>query len=245
MTEPAAAKSFDSKDVNGGIRKVVWPALKAVGFDRRTDRTARRDGPGVIQVVNFQSFNTYLAEMLASTTFSFGVNLGVFYLSIAEVSSVSEHIKDRTRPAEYHCHARFSLDKGIAQAFPALQHWVDRPDVWLVLPDGSNLDLAVTDARDRIVGVGLPWLERLSDLREARRHFEAVPDSYHDQRGIIAEHDGGTLGSPSRLHSIAALSGAVGDEAGRNRALAEMSKLPYDVEHPSDLERLRGTPQGT
>jgi hypothetical protein len=242
MTEPAAAKSFDSKDVNRAIRKIVWPALKAVGFDRRTDRTTWRDGPGVIQVVNFQSFNSYLAERLASTTFSFGVNLGVFYLSIAEVSSVTAFIKDRSRPPEYHCHARYKLSKGITQAIPGFKRWADRSDIWFVLPDGSNLDLVVTDARDRIMAAGIPWLERLTDLEEARRSFETVKDSWHE-RGIIAEQYGGTLGSPSRLLSIGALSGALGDEAGRNRAIAEMSVMPYYVEHPSNLERLRGTPQ--
>lgn len=224
-TRPASA-TFDSRDVNRALREMIWPVLKTMGFSRRTQRTAWRDRVGSIQVVNFQSFNSYLAEGLATTTFSFGVNLGVFYPAIAEGSSVAAFIKDRSRPAEYHCHARNHLGKGIAQPnepvvrrwfdprprSPALGTWVDRPDVWFVLPDGSNVDLVVADALERILGVGIPWLDRLSDLAEARRHFEAVEDS-EQAPGIVAEHYGGAMGSPARWHAIGALSAALGDGA--------------------------------
>ena len=54
---------------------------------------------------------------------------------------------------------------------------------------------------------------------------------------------GGTLGSPSRLHRIGALSAALGDEAGLNWAIDRMSVEPYYVGHPADLELLRGSRQ--
>jgi hypothetical protein len=246
----ATSGAIDSREVNRALRESVWPALKPLGFSRRSERTAWRDHPTSIQVVNFQSFNSYLAQRLASTTFSFSVNLGVFYPAIAAMSSMAAFIKDRTRPVEQHCHARFHLGKGLPQpdgqvprrpSDPRVTRLAgDRPDVWFVLPDGSNLEAAVVDARDQILSVGIPWLERLSDLSEARRHFREVANSYQ-RPGIVAEQYGGTLGSPNRLHKIGALSAALGDGAGVNWAIDQMSVEPYYGDHPADLELLRAS----
>ena len=244
--------TIDSRVVNRALRQIVWTALQPLGFTRRTQRTAWRDRPDSIQVVNFQSFNSYAAEVMATTSYSFAVNLGVFYPAIAERSAVARFIKDQSRPAEPHCHARKILSKGIAQSdevaparrvdprsSPTAGQWVDRPDVWFVVPDGSNVNAVVSDALSRILEVGIPWLERLSDLREARGHFREVEDSWQG-RGLLAEHYGGTLGSPSRLHSIGALSAALGDEAGLDGAIDKMSIESYYIDHPENLELLRG-----
>jgi hypothetical protein len=212
--------AMDSKAVNRRLREIVWPDLKALGFSRRTARTAWRDRPGAVQVVNFQSFNSYLAEAIGATTFSFGVNLGVFYPAIAEQTPVAAFIPDWYRPPEWHCQARKHLGKGIVQPNEPLSRrwfdprapraslgsWADRPDVWYVLGDGSNLDIVVNDARDRIMEIGVPWLDRLADLAEARRHFEAV-----ESTGLGDEDYGGAIGSPNRLEFAAALSMALGD----------------------------------
>jgi hypothetical protein len=220
----AVGGTIDSKAVNRVLREIVWPDLKSIGFSRRTPRTAWRDRQGAIQVVNFQSFNSYRAEAIGTTTFSFGVNLGVFYPALAEQSSMAVFIPDQTRPAEWRCHARKHLGKGIAQPNdpaprrwfdprppqPSLGTWVDRPDIWYVLGDGSNLDLVVRDARERILEVGIPWLDLLSDLREARRHFEFV-ESSGLAPGIGDEDYGGAIGSPNRFEAVEALSMALGE----------------------------------
>jgi hypothetical protein len=163
--------SIDSKVVDAELRRVLWPELKAIGF-RRTGRTAWRDRPDCVQTVNIQSFNSYLADGIGATTFSFALNLGVFYPIIAEETPMSGFRGDPTRPAEWSCQARCHLAKGIVQS-----EWVhgrppDRPEIWYVRPDGSNVEVVVRDATERIKSDGLPWLERLSDLREARRAFQ-------------------------------------------------------------------------
>jgi hypothetical protein len=243
--------AIDSNAVNRALRALVWPELDRLGFVRRTARTAWRDREAVIHVFNFQSFNRDLADLMGTTTFSFSVNVGVFYPEIANISGRSAFLRDPLRPQEPQCQARRHLAKGIAQSgdpsrrdrldphldYAAPRAWVDRPDVWLVLADGSNVESVVIDARDRVLADGIPRLERLSDLGEARRHFAEVPDSTLGP-GIQGEQYGGRLGSPNRLQSLGALSAVLGDEAGLRAIVGSMRETRYFVEHPAALNRL-------
>lgn len=69
---------MDSKAVNREIRRVIWPLFKAAGFSSNTTRTAWRHTADKADVINFQSFNRYNADVLGITTFSFAVNLGCY-----------------------------------------------------------------------------------------------------------------------------------------------------------------------
>jgi hypothetical protein len=202
--------NVDSKFVDARLRRILWPELSAIGF-RRSGRTAWRDRPHAVQVVCIQSFNSYVAEGVGATTFSFSVPIGVFYPVIEEFDPVPSFHGDPTRPAEWHCHARSHLGKGISQVgewFPRPLR--DRPEVWFVKPDGSNVEAVVTDARDRILEGGIPWLERLADLREARRAFSEDPGRSL-AFGLGGEDYGGSLGSPARFYAIEALSTLIDD----------------------------------
>jgi hypothetical protein len=251
VSADASNAKIDSSAVNRALRALVWSQLGRLGFVRRTSRTAWRDSEAVIHVVNFQSFNRYLADLMSATTFSFSVNLGVFYPEIANISGMSAFLRDPVRPKEPHCQARKHLAKGIAQPGDPSQRarldphldsaapraWVDRPDVWLVLADGSNVEDVVIDARDGVLADGIPWLERLSDLGEARRHFAEVPGSTLGP-GIVGEQYGGGLGSPNRLQSLGALSAVLGDEAGLRAIVSTMRETRYFEEHPAAMNRL-------
>ena len=249
----AVGGTIDSKAVNRALREIVWPDLKLLGFSRRTPRTAWRDRSHAIQIVNFQSFNSYLADAIGATTFSFGVNLGVFCPAIANQSAIASFIPDRSWPPEWHCQARKHLGKGLVQPNtmvkrrrfdprspqPSLGRWVDRPDIWYVLPDGSNVDIVAQDAHDRILEMGIPWLDRLSDLAEARRHFQGVASSALAP-GIGDEDYGGAIDSPNRWLAVGALSAALEDLSGLRWAIDAMTAQPYFRERPSDLNALRG-----
>jgi hypothetical protein len=73
---------MDSKIVTREIRRFVWPRLKKQGFTEFSARTAWRHSKAKIDVVNFQSFNSYLAGVIGCTTYSFALNLGCYYLAI-------------------------------------------------------------------------------------------------------------------------------------------------------------------
>jgi hypothetical protein len=229
---------MNSKAVDAILRPQVWRALEERGFDRRTGRTAWRDARNGIQVVNVQSFSSYLASVLHVTTYSFAVKLGVFYPAIAAVSPQGRFVVDPTRPREHDCQARLTLEKTASQDHVGADHgWIDRPDIWFVVGDGSNVHDVVADASERLITVGLPWLDALDDLDVVTRRFLEAPDRY-PQRGVIAEGYGGKLGSPSRLRSAAALAAAAGDTQLLRDLLTAIADDPYWAKHPDALARL-------
>ncbi len=242
---------MDSKAVDRVLREDLWPRLKAAGFDRRTGRTAWRDQGVAVQCVSVRSFNAHLADVMGATTYSIGVNLGVFFPAIAERSEMGAHVGDRERPKEHQCHLRRILTKGFPQPIdhrrpiagldprvPTLGQWKDRPDVWLILPDGSNVAACVRDAAEQVMGHGLPWLQRLSDPAQAIRSLMEKPNVYGDG-GVLLEMYGGAIGSPSRLQQAGALAAATGDAELLRRVVGDMSEQPYGVDHPRDLDTLR------
>ena len=145
---------MDGKVVSREIRREVWPLLRSSGFTRFTSRTAWRESGDRIDVVNFQSFNSYLAESVGCTTFSFALNLGccLAYIPL----SFSGGKKRRQFPAEYECHFRYHLSKSIKQ--PELP----RLNIWLIKERGAYLAESIADAKAVLQRDGIPWFERFA-----------------------------------------------------------------------------------
>jgi hypothetical protein len=78
---------MDSRVVSRSIKNEIWPLLRKSGFSAFSARTAWRFAPEQTHVVNFQSFNTYLAERLGCTTVSFGLNLGIYFTAYLRTAS--------------------------------------------------------------------------------------------------------------------------------------------------------------
>jgi hypothetical protein len=164
---------MDSRIVSGDLWKGVRPLLKAAGWTSFTSRTARRVYDERIDVINFQSFNTYLANKIGSTTFSFCVRLGCYFRFIPE----RVHIKVRDglpMPEEYNCHLRYTIRKKLLQPECA------RTDVFYVDPDGMYLPLVVDAVRDGITTEGFEWFRRFSDMREVLRTLQEDSVSVHN-----------------------------------------------------------------
>ncbi len=169
---------MDSKDVNKAITRTIKPILKVAGFTRSTARTFWRHNEDRVQVVNFQSFNSYLAEGVGCTTYSFAINLGIFFLCIPQ-----QHVREKDGlllPEEYRCHLRRRLLKNITQAE------LPRRDTYYVSPDGSNLDLTIDDARAVIEYEGLPWFAHYDDLHEVLRTLLEEDESMNGTWGMGA-----------------------------------------------------------
>jgi Domain of unknown function (DUF4304) len=147
---------MDSKAVNREIRSAIWPLLKHQGFSTFSARTAWRHEEQKIDVVNFQSFNSYNADVLGVTTFSFALNLGS-YLRYVPPQWPPKKIKDGVAyPAEYECQFRGGLPRSVSQPLNKNNH------IWYVEPNGRNLAWCIQDVVHKVPEI-LKWFSHLAD----------------------------------------------------------------------------------
>ena len=176
---------MNSSVVSKAIRRVIWPLLREAGFSQFTTRYAWRYASGKIDVVNFQSFNSYLADGVGCTTFSFAVNLGCSFDAIPKRETV-QRIDGNLRPREWECHFRLSLQKTISQ--PELM----RTNIWYVDRSEQNLEVVIEDAKRAITKIGLPWFDRFRVTQEVLRTL------LEDSVGQDGTHGFGANPSPIR-----------------------------------------------
>jgi hypothetical protein len=146
----------DSKRVDKGIRQTIRPLLKNAGFNKNRGRNSWRSHDNASCVINFQSFNSYHAELYGCTTFSLAVNAGIFLRDTMTCPWVSDPVPEF--PKEYECHVRMSPHKPLG--------YVDNctyKNIWHIDPDGSNIDEAVASIADALTESVLPWLDRHLD----------------------------------------------------------------------------------
>jgi hypothetical protein len=173
---------MDSRSVNKHIRLEAWPALREAGFTAFTTRSAWRYSPESIDVVNFQSFNSYLAGGLGCTTFSFGLNLGKYlsYVPSQFGPANGKLVAGRQRPAEYECHLRRALRKSLPQPeYP-------RPDIWFVNATGSNLSAVFADVR-LALRAAISWFAAYEAPQEVHRLLTAEPEDLSSTWGFGAQ----------------------------------------------------------
>ncbi|QCI95965.1 DUF4304 domain-containing protein [Novosphingobium sp. EMRT-2] len=149
---------MDSKAVNKEIRARIWPLLKDIGFSRFTPRTAWRYRGDKIDVLNFQSFNSYNASVLGITSFSFCVNLGSYLNYVPSKWPVK--VKDgQPIPNEAECHFRRRLMRSVTSLGK------EHADIWNVDEQGRNLLWCIQDVAEQLPDVEA-WFDRLADKSE-------------------------------------------------------------------------------
>jgi hypothetical protein len=156
---------MDSKIVSARLRSEIRPYLKEAGFSAFTGRNAWRRLSDRTEVVSYISFNSYNASVIGCTTYSFFVNLGVYFHYIPNHlgRSLFDADNPKFRPPEHNCHFRGGLSRSFAQ--PELE----RRDIWYIDEGGSYLDKAVHDTRMALARDGMPWFERFSRSDEVLR----------------------------------------------------------------------------
>jgi len=150
---------MDSKVVNAHIKRRIWPRLNEAGFGVFTARTAWRHHEERIDVLNFQSFNSYNAEVIGCTTYSFSVNLGCF-LKVIPPQFEPHRIKSKAGqmlPQEFDCHFRGRMSRTFNQ--PELKH----RGIWYIDPGEKYLGWAMTDVETLLSGTALPWFDSFAD----------------------------------------------------------------------------------
>jgi hypothetical protein len=167
---------MDSKVVSRGIKSSVWHALKDQGFTYFTTRTAWRYHPDRLDVVNFQSFNSYHASVIGCSTFSFAANLGCFLLYVPYEHGAAI-IKDKMGlllPDESQCQLRGRIKPADQRSlFERLVKKGTPKDIWFIREDGSNLESALKEVHDRLLGEGLRWFHRFEQREDVLRIFNS------------------------------------------------------------------------
>jgi hypothetical protein len=149
---------MDSKVVNKLIRSEVWPVLRRQGFSKFDGRNAWRYRGPLVDVVNFQSFNSHLADGVGCTTFSFALNLGVFLRGSTFGRRVKRDSIGLARPQEYECSFRVNLKKRTpVDGF-------ERADIFYVAPDGSTTAVVLKEAIYLLEEHAPPWFTAFEDL---------------------------------------------------------------------------------
>ena len=148
---------MNSAAVNKLIRSEIWPLLRAQGFTQFDSRTARRFSSWRTDVVNFQSFNAYLADGIGCTTYSFAVNLGVHLAGGWGDRWIPRDKRGRCLPAEYHCAFRTQLQKRtVVDGFARL-------DIFYVDAEGRTLAAVFREVRELVEGFCPRWFAEHAD----------------------------------------------------------------------------------
>ena len=92
---------MDSKVVAREIKQEIWPLLRRERFTEFSPKTAWRLTSDQIHVVNYQSFNSYLAQGVGCTTFSFALNLGIVFRAIPFQYPVKKGPDPSVKPQKY------------------------------------------------------------------------------------------------------------------------------------------------
>lgn len=186
---------MDSRIVSAELRREVRPLLKERGFCKFTSRYAWRIHQDRIDVLNFQSFNDYLASGLGCTTYSFAVNLGCYLRRIEAGPTFPRVIvTDARLPKEYECQFRGKLTRSFEQAE------LPRRDIWYVDPTGSYLKRVAHDVRMVLMRDGLFWFDTFLDRSRVLEILRRQDES-DTLWGF------GAPGSPARRHLIDQVSG--------------------------------------
>ncbi len=151
---------MDSKQVTKEINSIIRPMLKSNGFNKFSGRTYWRYKLDRIDILNFQSFNSYNAEILGCTTFSFSVNLATFLNYIQSDLDIKEQ-NGLKRPKEYEGHFRSKIFKGINQ------DEFKREDIWLINEDEENLKNSIIDCKNQIEKNAFNWYNQFDDKEKA------------------------------------------------------------------------------
>ena len=170
---------MDSKTVNKLIRSEVWPILRERGFTRFDSRTAHRYRDAVIDVVNFQSFNSYLAESVGCTTFSFGLNLGIYFLGSDRERLIKKDPKGRLLPQEYECQFRAHVKK--RSSIDGFK----RKDIFFIDPSGSTAAACFKEVRFLLTELAPPWFDACGDVHRVAAWMDgATQEVEEDENGL-------------------------------------------------------------
>jgi hypothetical protein len=184
---------MDSKAINKLIRSEVWPILREHGFSVFDPRSAFAYKAPFINVVSFQSFNSYNAEVLGCTTYSFTPRLGVYLIGSPGEHRVKRDKDGRLQPFEYQCSFRSPLRKrSPVDGFA-------RDEIFYIDPDGGTTAHCFQELKYLFSEVAPLWFKANCDLDailSRMRHAEESSSApFPDASGVPRSYNWNRLRS--------------------------------------------------
>ena len=176
------------KDLDRGLRGTLWAAVKAHGFADRTERVAWREVDGGIDLVEIQVVGQD-ADTLGCPSVSFSAFVACYPRFLDGTDPSLPARNGRRRPHYWHCDPFVrAMHKTLEQSWfrpfstPPPKSMLpsfrihrealtrvfrrdvhDRPDVWYVQVDGSNLAENLDDLTSVVLSKGLDFLDAVHD----------------------------------------------------------------------------------
>src|SRR5580704_263095 len=173
---------MDSKAINKLIRSEVWPILRDQGFSVFDSRSAFAYKAPFINVVSFQSFNSYNAEVLGCTTYSFTPRLGVYVIGSPGEDHVKRDKAGRVQPFESQCSFRCELRKRTPLDGFA------RDDIFYIDPDGRTTAQCFYELQYLFSELAPLWFKANNDLdgllSRMWRAEESSSEPFPDANGV-------------------------------------------------------------
>jgi hypothetical protein len=155
-----------SPEINKLLRRHLCQALRENGFADVAARKAWGWHDRSIWVFEIRAVGKTFSEVTSWPPMSVCVWLGVYFEDRPPDFIIKKDAKGRLIPEEYICHERSHLDCTLDQKrFTknlALRAERRRTDIWWFAPDGSNMEEAVLNIRQRFIEQGLPWYHQKS-----------------------------------------------------------------------------------
>jgi hypothetical protein len=157
-----------SSEINKSIRKIISPTLRENQFSKVRTRNNWRYLEKCIWVFNIRAVGNHFSQVTGYPPMSVVVNLGCYYTFFPSSNFVKVDKDGLLIPAEYLCQSRIQLSNHDINRHS--RHSVyntvneNRDDIWLITPDGENVDIMVQDICDSFNFQGIPWFEKMTDL---------------------------------------------------------------------------------
>jgi len=166
----------DSRDVTKAIAAEIWPKLREQGFESIQGRVARRTHADRVDILEFNSFNSYEQERLKLKPGSFAIGLGCHLKYVANpIADSTGKVIVLTKPSTADCMLRGQLRRRNLRPIG-----LDR-GVWAVGLMGLPLEKVMSGARDAVLNEGMPWFEQFESpaavfalLEEREEHMSRL-----------------------------------------------------------------------
>jgi hypothetical protein len=159
----------EGRDVTKAIAAEIWPKLHEQGFESIQGRVARRTHADRIDILQFNSFNSYEQGRLKLNPGSFSIGLGCHLKYVTNpIADSTGNVVVLTKPSTPDCMLRGQLPRRYLRPIG-----LDR-GIWAVGLMGLPLEKVMSGARDAVLNEGMPWFEQFEtpdavfDLLEGR-----------------------------------------------------------------------------